>query len=76
MAKKPDPIVVADAPAPPAVAFLGGPLQGRSEMPADAVFYGNDAHLTLPTVVYVYTLTSDVGGTKTYRLVRTEPRRD
>jgi hypothetical protein len=76
MAKKqPEPEAVAIAPAAPTVAFLDGPMRGRTEMPADAAFYGNEAHLALPTVVLVYALTTDVGGTKTYRLVRTEPRR-
>ena len=76
----PDVAVAADEPeaapaAAPAVAFFDGPFQGRTEMPADAVIYTNEVLLTMPKAVCVYTLTSDVGGTKTYRLARTEPRR-
>jgi hypothetical protein len=67
--------VVADVIAAPAVAFFDGPMQGRTEMPADAQANGNEVLLRLPTVALVYTLLSDVGGVKTYRLARTEPRR-
>ncbi len=81
MAKKQKPeevaldVVSADESAPQTVAFFDGPMQGRTEMPADAVVYTNEVLLTMPKVVCIYTLTSDVGGLKTYRLARTEPRR-